>query len=268
MYYGWGEFADRSADGSIQDVKMRGVILAGGLGGRLDPLTKITNKHLLPIYDRPMIFYPIQTLVNAGIKEIMIVVSGPFAGDFVPLLQNGERFGLDKLVYAYQAKPDGGIADALSLAEGFVEGLNFAVILGDNTTDADISIAVRDFDGHTYRKPTAHLFLKEVPDPQRFGVPVFSANRITRIEEKPKGIQGPEAVVTGLYLYDEHVFDFIKQCSPSMRGELEITDVNNMYIKYGEATYSLLDGFWRDAGTFDTLVDANQYWKCKCSPSG
>lgn len=236
---------------------MKGVILAGGLGTRLYPLTYVTNKHLLPIYDKPMIFYPIQTLVNAGIKEILIVTSGPHVGHFLGVLKNGKELGV-KLEYAYQEKPDGGIADALSLAEDFADGNNIAVILGDNTTDADISDTVSSFqDG-------AIVFLKQVQDPKRFGIAVFDGNNkenIVRIDEKP---QNPESnyAVTGLYIYDKNVFDFIKKCDPNFagRGELEITEVNNFYIQNGKLRWKELTGFWSDAGTFDSLFHASSYW--------
>lgn len=237
---------------------MKGVILAGGLGTRLYPLTHVTNKHLLPVFDKPMIFYPIQTLVRAGIDEILIVVGGPHAGHFISLLRNGADLGVKHLEFAYQEK-EGGIAQALALAEDFADGQNLAVILGDNTTDADISKPVRGFvDG-------AMIFLKEVPDPQRFGVPSFASNdpnRIINIIEKPKKPDNNFAVV-GLYLYDSKVFDYIKEIKPSDRGELEITDVNNHYIKAGKLNAHVLRGYWRDAGTFDTLYEANKHWAQK-----
>lgn len=233
---------------------MKGVILAGGLGTRLYPLTYATNKHLLPVYDRPMIFYPIQTLVKAGIKEIMVVTGGPYAGHFIRVLKNGKELGVQHLEYAYQDK-EGGIADALSLCEDFADGGSLVVILGDNTTDADISASVRNFqDG-------AMIFVKRVPDPERFGVPVFdkTKKKIVKIEEKPKKPKSSFAVV-GLYIYDNHVFEYIKQTKPSTRGELEITDVNNQYIKRGKMYWSELQGFWSDAGTFRSLYISNRYW--------
>jgi len=247
--------------------KAKGIILAGGLGTRLLPLTLSTNKHLLPIYNQPMIFYPIQTLLQAGITEIMVVVSGPHAGSFVPVLKNGEDFGgINKLVYAYQSKPDGGIADALSLAENFLDENPAVVVLGDNTTDANISQAVKDFETKINSKsnnpPLAKVFLKHVPNPQQFGVATIDQNKITEIEEKPKNPKTDFAVV-GLYLYDQNVFKFINQCKPSERGELEITDVNNMYIKHGRLEWSELDGFWQDAGSFENLFKANRYWAAK-----
>ncbi|MBI4057781.1 NTP transferase domain-containing protein [Candidatus Microgenomates bacterium] len=235
---------------------MKGIILAGGLGTRLLPLTTVINKHLLPVYDRPMIFYPIQTLVNAGIKEIMVVTGGPHAGDFMRVLKNGEELGLKHLEYAYQ-EGEGGIAEALSLAHEFADKGPVTVILGDNTTDADIAPPVQNF------KKGALLFLKEVPDPHRFGVPVFDKNkRIVSIEEKPKNPKSSLAV-TGLYIYDGSVFDKIAKVIPSARGELEITDVNNLYIKDDRLSWTLLEGFWRDAGTFQTLFEANRYWASK-----
>lgn len=237
---------------------MKGVILAGGLGSRLYPLTHVTNKHLLPIFDQPMVFYPIQTLVKAGIKEVLVVVGGPFAGHFLRVLKNGEDLGLDHLEYAFQ-EGAGGIPAALSLAEDFADGGPVTVILGDNTTDADISQAVEDFQGG------ATIFLKKVPDPQRFGVPVFGQDNpkeIVQIEEKPENPQSNYAV-TGLYIYDNRVFKIIKTLKPSSRGELEITDVNNWYLKRGEMRWFELKGFWSDAGTFESLFRSNQYWADK-----
>lgn len=235
---------------------MKGVILAGGLGTRLYPLTHVTNKHLLPVYDKPMIFYPIQTLVNAGITDVLIVTSGPHVGDFLGVLKNGKELGLKHLEYAYQEKPDGGIADALSLAESFADNDNLAVILGDNTTDADISENVKNF------KEGALIFVKEVEDAKRFGVAVFDEKdpeKITAIEEKP---QNPKSnlAVTGLYFYDNSVFDIIKKIEPSQRGELEISDVNNAYIKEGKLKWAKLNGYWSDAGTFKSLYLATRFW--------
>jgi len=240
---------------------MKGVILAGGLATRLYPLTYATNKHLLPVYDKPMVFYPIQTLVKAGIKEILIVVSGPHAGHFVSVLKNGKGLGIKHLEYAYQENPKGGIADALSLTEDFADGGPVTVVLGDNTTDADISKPVKNF------KKGALIFLKKVPDPKRFGVPQFDfkdPTKIVKIIEKPKKPPSNFAV-TGLYVYDNRVFDFIKKCRPSWRNELEITDVNNFYIKTGELRWAEIDGYWLDAGTFNTLFAANVYWAKKAS---
>lgn len=235
---------------------MKGVVLAGGFATRLYPLTHATNKHLLPVYDRPMIFYPIQSLTRAGIKDILVIVSGPHSGHFISILKNGQEFGLDHLEYAYQEKADGGIADALSLAKDFADGDSLTVILGDNTTNADISKAVKRF------KDGALVFLKKVPDPQRFGVPRFDRKdkkKIVEIVEKPKKPPS-EYAVTGIYIYDSQVFDYIRQCKPSPRGQLEITDVNNFYLKSGKLTWAELDGYWLDAGTFDTLLLANLYW--------
>lgn len=237
---------------------MKGVICAGGLATRLYPLTYATNKHLLPVYDKPMIYYPIQTLVQAGIDDILIIASGPHTGHFMNVLKNGKEFGIRHIEYAYQENPKGGIADAVSLAEEFADGDAIAVILGDNTTDADISQPVKNF------KTGATIFLKKVPDPKRFGVPRFSTDgkKIVEIIEKPKNPPSDYAV-TGLYLYDNAVFDVIRQCKPSDRGEMEITDVNNFYIKDGHLNYAELDGYWLDAGTFDTLTIANLYWAKK-----
>jgi glucose-1-phosphate thymidylyltransferase len=237
---------------------MKGVILAGGLGTRLYPLTHVTNKHLLPIYNKPMIFYPIQTLVSAGITEILIVTSGPHVGDFLGVLKNGKELGVTHLEYAYQEKPDGGIADALSLAENFADKESITVILGDNTTDADISGAVKRF------KDGAVVFLKKVPDLKRFGVPVFdpqNPKNIINIEEKPTEPKSDYAV-TGIYIYDNNVFKYINKCDPNFagRGELEITEVNNFYIKGKKLSWEELNGYWSDAGTFSSLFKANSYW--------
>lgn len=237
---------------------MKGVILAGGLGTRLYPLTHVTNKHLLPVYNKPMIFYPIQTLVSAGIKDILIVTSGPHVGDFLGVLKNGKELGVKHLEYAYQEKPDGGIADALSLAEDFADNEPVAVILGDNTTDADLSETVKKF------KDGAVVFLKKVHDLKRFGVPEFdpqNPKNIIRIEEKPKEPKS-EYAVTGVYIYDNKVFGYIKKCDPNFagRGELEITEVNNHYIKERKLTWEELGGYWSDAGTFDSLFKAGSYW--------
>jgi glucose-1-phosphate thymidylyltransferase len=239
---------------------MKGVILAGGLGTRLYPLTYATNKHLLPVYDKPMVFYPIRTLVQAGITDILIVTGGPFAGHFIGVLKNGKQLGIRHLEYAYQ-EDEGGIAQALSLAQDFADGEHLAVILGDNTTDADISESVAGFDGG------AMVFLRQVPDPERFGVPVFDPNdpqRIVAIEEKPAQPKSQYAV-TGLYLYDDKVFDVISGIEPSARGELEITDVNNRYIRDGQLHWAELNGFWSDAGTFESLFRTSAYWAQKVS---
>lgn len=231
---------------------MKGVILAGGLGTRLYPLTKITNKHLLPIYDRPMIFYPLQTLVEAGIDDILLVTGGNNAGDFLRLLGNGKEFGLRHLNYTYQ-EGEGGIAEALSLAEYFSDGEQVVVILGDNIIEKNIKRAVDNF---REQGAGAKILLKEVTDPWRFGVAELQGNKVVRIVEKPKQPKS-NMVVTGIYMYDSHVFDFIKGLKPSERGELEITDVNNMYIEKGNMTYETLDGWWTDAGTFESLYRAN-----------
>jgi glucose-1-phosphate thymidylyltransferase len=240
---------------------MKGIILAGGLGTRLYPLTHVTNKHLLPVYNKPMIFYPIETLVNAGVTEILIVTSGPHVGDFLGVLKNGKQLGVTHLEYAYQEKPDGGIADALSLAEDFADSESIAVILGDNTTDADIKPAVQNFTSG------ATIFLKEVPDPNRFGVAAFdpeNPKQIIRIDEKPK-VPPSNYAVTGLYLYDHTVFDFIRRCDTNYigRGELEITQVNNFYIQEKKLGWDELKGFWSDAGTFESLFVATEYWAKK-----
>jgi glucose-1-phosphate thymidylyltransferase len=230
---------------------MKGVVLAGGLGTRLRPLTRVTNKHLLPVYDKPMIFYPIQTLVNAGIRDILIVTGGTNAGDFLRLLSNGKDFGLRHLYYAYQ-EGEGGIADALRLAEAFVDGEKVCVILGDNVIEGNIREAKRRFER---QERGAHLLLKEVPDPQRFGCPEFAGDRIVRIYEKPKEPKSRYAV-TGIYFYDATVFEKIARLRPSARGELEITDINNMYLEEGTLTFSVLEGWWTDAGTFESLLRA------------
>jgi glucose-1-phosphate thymidylyltransferase len=231
---------------------MKGVILAGGLGTRLFPLTRVTNKHLLPIYNKPMIFYPIQALVNAGIHDILIVTGGNSAGDFLKLLRNGNDFGLKRLNYAYQ-EGEGGIADALSLAGHFAEGEDICVILGDNIIEKNIKDQVAAFQK---QKVGARILLKKVPDPQRFGVPVLEGDKVIRIEEKPKDPKSNFAVI-GIYMYDAKVFDIISGLSPSDRGELEITDVNNRYIEQGTLAWSEITGWWTDAGTFDSLLSAS-----------
>ena len=230
---------------------MKGVILAGGLGTRLYPLTRITNKHLLPVYDRPMIYYSIQALLNADITDIMIVTGGSDAGDFLRLLGNGKDFGLKHLNYTYQ-EGEGGIADALRLCEHFADSQKICVVLGDNLIEKNIRAATQRF---TQQAEGAHIVLKKVPDPERFGVPVFEGERIVRIEEKPKQPKSRYAV-TGIYMYDGTVFDKVRKLKPSGRGELEITDVNNLYLKEGTLTYSFLDGWWTDAGTFQSLYRA------------
>ena len=231
---------------------MKGIVLAGGLGTRLKPLTKITNKHLLPVYDKPMIYYPLQTLINAGIRDILIVTGGNHAGDFLKLLGNGNEFGLQHLNYTYQ-EGEGGIAAALALAEYFASGEKICVVLGDNIIEKNIRRAVEAFQR---QEKGAKILLKEVPDPERFGVPVFEGERIVRIEEKPR-IPPSKYAVTGIYMYDSRVFDIIRGLKPSARGELEITDVNNRYIEWGEMTWDILEGWWTDAGTFDSLLRAS-----------
>jgi glucose-1-phosphate thymidylyltransferase len=228
---------------------MKGIILAGGLGSRLRPLTKVTNKHLLPIYDKPMIYYPIETLCKAGIADIMIVTGGNSAGDFLRLLGNGRDFGLHDIYYTYQ-EGEGGIADALKLCEHFAEGEPVCVILGDNIIEGDISPYVQRFNAQA---SGARLLLKEVEDPERFGVPELDGDRI----EKPANPKSTYAV-TGIYMYDGRVFDYCRNLKPSARGELEITDVNNAYIAAGDLHYDVLDGWWTDAGQFESLFYATQ----------
>ena len=232
---------------------MKGVVLAGGSGTRLYPLTRITNKHLLPIYDKPMIYYPIQTLVNAGITDILLVTGGNNAGDFLRLLGNGREFGLKHLNYTYQEKA-GGIAEALGLAEHFVDGHKVVVILGDNIIQGNIRKAVSNFEE---QEKGAKVLLKEVPDPENYGVPVLEDNRILRIEEKPAKPATNMAVI-GIYMYDATVFDVIRTLKPSGRGELEITDVNNAYIEAGTMTFDILEGWWADAGaSIDGYLQSN-----------
>ncbi len=230
---------------------MKGVILAGGLGSRLLPLTKVTNKHLLPVYDRPMIYYPIQTLVDAGIRDILLVTGGNSAGDFLRLLGNGQEFGLEHVNYTYQ-EGEGGIADALRLARFFVGNDRIVVVLGDNIVQDSIASYVRNFE---QQESGAKILLKEVEDPQRFGVAQLEDGRVIGIEEKPANPKSNLAV-TGIYMYDAAVFDIIETLEPSDRNELEITDVNNDYIRRGLMTYDLLDGWWTDAGTFESLHKA------------
>ena len=232
---------------------MKGVILAGGLGSRLRPLTNVTNKHLLPIFDRPMIFYPLQTLVDAGIRDILIVTGGSNAGDFLRLIGNGAAFGLKHVNYTYQ-KGEGGIAEALGLAEHFADGEKLAVVLGDNILQKSIAPYVESFK----RQPIgAKILIKKVPDPERFGVVVFKKGKVLKIEEKPKRPKSGY-IVTGIYMYDAQVFEIIKTLKPSARGEMEITDVNNAYIRRGQMTCELLKGWWSDCGTFDSLLRASQ----------
>ena len=230
---------------------MKGVILAGGLGTRLRPLTKVTNKHLLPIYDKPMIYYPIEALCSAGIKDIMIVTGGNSAGDFLRLLGNGREFGLKDIFYTYQ-EGEGGIADALSLCEHFADRQQIVVMLGDNIVQDSIEPYIRAFEREG---SGARILLKEVADPQRFGCPEFDGDRIVRIEEKPERPKSRYAV-TGIYMYDDKVFDYCRRLTPSARGELEITDVNNAYLEAGELRYDVLKGWWADAGNFESLFRA------------
>lgn len=242
---------------------MKGIVLAGGLGTRLAPLTRITNKHLLPVYNRPMIYYPIQTLVEAGITDILVVTGGNSAGDFLKLLRNGAEFGLRRLNYAYQ-EGEGGIAAALALAEDFAEGRPVCVILGDNIMEGSISPAVKKF---RHQGSGAKILLSEVPDPQRFGVPVFDGERVVCIEEKPASPKSPYAVI-GVYMYDNRVFEIIKSLKPSARGELEITDVNNAYIQAGDMTWEVVLGWWTDAGTFESLLKASNLVAELCATAG
>jgi len=229
-----------------------GIVLAGGLGTRLSPLTKVTNKHLLPVYDRPMIYYPIQTLVYAGVRDILLVTGGNSAGEFLRLLGNGREFGLSHLDYVYQ-EGEGGIAAALSLARYYATGRRMIVILGDNIIEDDIRPFVDEF----HRQPRgAKILLKEVEDAHRFGVAELAGERVIGIEEKPRQPKTCFAV-TGVYMYDDQVFEIIDSLKPSARGELEITDVNNAYIRRGELTFDVLRGWWTDAGTFESLLRAN-----------
>ena len=231
---------------------MKGIVLAGGLGTRLYPITKITNKHLMPVYNKPMIFYPIRTLVSAGVQEILVVTGGNNAGDFLRILRNGEEFGLKQLSYRYQ-EGEGGIAAALSLAETFAAGDAICVILGDNIYENSLRKSADEF---ARIGKGARIHLKQVENPQRFGVPVMQDGRIIRIEEKPQNPQSNFAV-TGFYMYDPSVFEIIKTLKPSNRGELEITDVNNAYIQRNQMTSEIIEGWWSDAGTFDSLLRAN-----------
>ncbi|HHT9150757.1 MAG TPA: sugar phosphate nucleotidyltransferase [Candidatus Wujingus californicus] len=233
---------------------MKGIVLAGGLGTRLMPLTKITNKHLLPVYNEPMVYYPIKTLINAGINDIMIVTGGNNAGEFLRLLGNGKQFGLKHISYTYQ-EGEGGIADALSLAEEFADSDKIVVILGDNIIENNI---VRQKEAFEKQKEGARIILKKVPHPEHFGVPELDGDKVIRIEEKPKKPKSEYAVI-GIYMYDYRVFDVVKTLVPSDRGELEITDVNNYYIKHGLMMYDTLDGWWIDAGSsHDNLAVATQ----------
>jgi len=241
---------------------MKGVILAGGLGTRMLPLTKITNKHLLPVYDRPMIYFPIQTLVDAGITEIVVVTGGHYAGDFLNLLGNGKAFGLKRINYAYQ-EGEGGIADALRLAREFTGDDSICVILGDNILENPIKAHVDQFKA---QGKGAKILLKEVHDPQRFGVAeVDKSGKVLSIVEKPKEPKSNLAVI-GVYMYDAHVYEIISTLKPSARGELEITDVNNAYLHEGTLTSSTIDGWWTDAGTFPSLYRASRLVAEKVKP--
>jgi len=242
---------------------MKGIILAGGLGSRLHPLTKVTNKHLLPVYNKPMIFYPLETLVDAGIRDVMVVTGGNNAGDFLRLLGNGRSFGLRQLNFAYQ-EGEGGIAEALSLAEHFVDNDLSCVVLGDNLLQDSIRPYVENF---RQQGSGAKILLKEVPDPERFGVPVLEGDRVVEIQEKPASAPSSYAV-TGIYMFDYRVFEIIKQLNPSERGELEITDVNNRYIEWGEMTYDVLSGWWTDAGTIESLLKATNLVSDTLTSSG
>lgn len=231
---------------------MKGVVLAGGLGTRLYPLTRVTNKHLLPVFDKPMIYYPIQTLVDAGISDIMIVTGGNHAGEFLKLIGNGKEFGLRHINYTYQ-EGEGGIAQALALAEFFADGAPICVILGDNIVERPVIKTVEAF---KKQEKGARILLKEVSDPQRFGVAELQGNRVVSIEEKPKAPKSNLAV-TGIYFYDAEVFNIVRSLKPSHRGELEITDVNNAYIARQQMEYDVMEGWWTDAGTFESLLRAN-----------
>ena len=242
---------------------MKGVILAGGLGKRLEPLTRITNKHLLPVYNRPMIYYPIQILVDAGIKDILIVTGGNHAGEFLRLLGNGRDFGLKHINYTYQ-KGEGGIAEALGLAEHFADNEKIAVVLGDNIIEKSIKRHVDDF---KRQSKGAKILIKEVEDPERFGVPELNGDNIVGIEEKPERPKSKYAV-TGIYMYDARVFEIIKTLKPSDRNELEITDVNNDYIFHAEMTFSVLDGWWTDCGTHESLLKASDLVATKAGVKG
>ncbi len=233
---------------------IKGIVLAGGLGTRLRPLTRITNKHLLPVYNKPMIFYPIQTLVDAGIRDVLVVTGGNNAGDFLHLIGNGKDFGLDHMNYAYQ-EGEGGIAEALSLAEPFARGHRIVVILADNLVEKGIARGIAKF---KRQNKGALVYLKKLDDPRPYGVPVFKNGQILRIEEKPKKPKSKYAVI-GIYMYDEHVFDYIRTLKPSKRGELEVTDLNNAYLQQGQLHYEILKGWWADAGeSHDALLEANQ----------
>lgn len=237
---------------------MKGIILAGGNGTRLLPCTQLTNKHLLPVYNKPMIYYPLETLTSAGIKDILIVTGGNSPGDFLKLLKNGKNFGLKEIHFLYQ-EGSGGIAEALGLAEDFADNQKIAVILGDNIFEENMEKHVKNFEE---QEKGAKLFFKEVQDPERFGVGEFKDGKLINIEEKPAHPKS-NLSCTGIYMYDNQVFDVIKTLKPSLRGELEITDVNNFYIKQGTATSEILKGFWSDAGTFKTLFESAKFMRRK-----
>ncbi len=230
---------------------LKGVVLAGGLGSRLYPLTKVTNKHLLPVYDRPMVYYPIECLRLMGVEDVLLVTGGTSAGDFMRLLGDGRELGLRSVTYAYQ-EGEGGIADALRLAEPFAAGEPIAVVLGDNLYEGNLREIARAF---LEQGGGARVVLKEVPDPERFGVPRFEGDRIVAIEEKPADPPSRYAI-TGVYFYDADVFEIIRGLTPSARGEYEITDVNNAYLARGALEWDVLSGWWTDAGTFDSLLRA------------
>ncbi len=231
---------------------MKGVVLAGGLGSRLFPLTKVTNKHLLPVFDRPMIYYPLECLRNAGVRDVMLVTGGTSAGDFMRLLGDGRSIGLNSISYAYQ-EGERGIADALRLAAPFAGSDSIAVVLGDNIIEGNVAAAA---DAFRKQGGGARILLKGVPDPERFGVAVLEGGRVVAIEEKPKSPKSNLAVI-GIYFYDASVFEFIHSLKPSSRGEFEITDVNNAFLQRGQLHSDKLDGWWTDAGTFESLLRAN-----------
>ncbi len=236
---------------------MKGVILAGGMGTRLMPMTRVTNKHLLPVYDRPMIYYPIQQLVHAGITDILVVTGGNNAGDFLRLLRNGREFGLEDVSYTYQ-DGEGGIAEALGLAEHFADGEPIVVVLGDNIFQDPIAPAVQAYrESAGADRAGAMILLKEVDDPQRFGVAEIEDGRVVTIVEKPANPR-TNLAVTGCYLYDARVFEIIQHLEPSARGELEITDVNNRYLEWGDLRHHELSGWWTDAGTVRSLHRASE----------
>lgn len=231
---------------------LKGVILCGGLGKRLEPLTRITNKHLLPVYNKPMVYYPLETLIEAGIKDIMIVTGGNNAGDFLRLIGNGSEFGLHHINYTYQ-RGEGGIAEALRLTEHFVDGSKVVVILGDNIIGGSIKKYVERF---RRQDSGARVLVKKVSDPERFGVAEINDGQILSIEEKPRKPKS-NFVITGIYMYDAKVFEIIKTLKPSSRGELEITDVNNAYLREKALYYDILDSWWTDCGLPETIYRAS-----------